>query len=49
MAIFMNNEYIKRVKENKTLQKCTFLMKVKKLHTKWKMNKCFQKGIKWKF
>ena len=23
------NEYIKRIKENKTLQKCTFLMKVK--------------------
>ena len=22
------NEYIKRIKENKTLQKCTFLMKV---------------------
>jgi hypothetical protein len=22
-------EYIKRIKENKTLQKCTFLMKVK--------------------
>ena len=24
------NEYIKRINENKTLQKCTFLMKVKK-------------------
>jgi hypothetical protein len=23
------NEYIKRINENKTLQKCTFLMKVK--------------------
>jgi hypothetical protein len=23
------NEYIKRIKENKTLQRCTFLMKVK--------------------
>jgi hypothetical protein len=26
------NEYITRIKENKTLQKCTFLMKVKKLY-----------------
>jgi hypothetical protein len=39
------NEYIKRIKENKTLQKCTFLMKVKKLYTKWKINKCFQKVL----
>ena len=30
--IIFVNEYIKRIKENKTLQKCTFLMKVKKLY-----------------
>ena len=28
------NEYIKRIQENKSLQKCTFLMKVKQLYTK---------------
>ena len=28
--IIFVNEYIKRIKENKTLQKCTFLMKVRK-------------------
>ena len=39
------NEYIKIIKENKTFQKCTILMKVKKLYTKWKINKCFQKDF----
>ena len=37
------NEYIKRIKGNKTLQKCTFLMKVKNYI--WKINKCFQKVL----
>jgi hypothetical protein len=36
------NEYIKRINENKTLQKCTFLMKVNFFYNKWKINKCFQ-------
>jgi hypothetical protein len=38
-------EYIKRIKENKTLQRNTFLIKVNKLHTKWKIDKCFQKVL----
>ena len=37
------DEYIKIINENKTLQKCTFLMKVKKIYNKCKINKCFQK------
>ena len=32
--IIFVNEYIKRIQENTSLQKCTFLMKVKQLYTK---------------
>jgi hypothetical protein len=32
--IIFVNEYIKRIQGNKSLQKCTFLMKVKQLYTK---------------
>jgi hypothetical protein len=37
------NEYIKRIKENKTLQKCTFLMKVKKYILTGKYKKVFKR------
>jgi hypothetical protein len=37
------NEYIKRIKENKTLQKCTFFNESKKEYTKCKIYECFQK------